>query len=337
MFTINRKTLAACMMSAIGAIVIGSAHAEGAPATGTTGITHSQSVYPPWQHGANNDSPARGLSFTEPDADNLADFHGDPIHPSLVLYVGGNYFFAMAPLVQAFETHYPQYKGQVYWETIPPGLLVRQMENGGTVTVGNMTWTVPADVYLAGLKAVQKQIDAGRLQAPAVPYVTNTLTIMVPADNSAHITSLADLGRPEVRLVMPNPKFEGIARQIKTSLEHAGGDTLLNDVYGTKVADGSTVLTHIHHRQTPLWIMQGKAQAGVTWQSEAMFEEQAGHPISHVDIPAADNTTAIYAGAMTTHAPHAEAAQRWLDFIRSPAGLAIFERYGFKPYQANAG
>jgi len=97
------------------------------------------------------------------------------------------------------------------------------------------------------------------------------------------------------------------------------------------------VLTHIHHRQTPLWIMQGKAQAGVTWQSEAMFEEQAGHPISHVDIPTADNTTAIYAGAMTTHAPHAEAAQRWLDFIRSPAGLAIFERYGFKPYQANAG
>jgi ABC-type molybdate transport system substrate-binding protein len=254
-----------------------------------------------------------------------------------VLYVGGNYFFAMAPLVQAFETHYPQYKGHVYWETIPPGLLVRQMENGDTVTVGNMTWTVPADVYLAGLKAVQKQIDAGRLQAPAVPYVTNTLTIMVPADNPAHITRLADLGRPEVRLAMPNPKFEGIARQIKTSLEHAGGDTLLNDVYGTKVADGSTVLTHIHHRQTPLWIMQGKAQAGVTWQSEAMFEEQAGHPISHVDIPAADNTTAIYAGAMTTHAPHAEAAQRWLDFIRSPAGLAIFERYGFKPYQANAG
>jgi len=39
---------------------------------------------------------------------------------------------------------------------------------------------------------------------------------------------------------------------------------------------------------------------------------------------------------MTTNAPHAEAARRWLDFIRSPEGLTIFERYGFKPYQANA-
>ena len=164
----------------------------------------------------------------------LPTFTATPIIRTLSLYVGGNYFFAMAPLVHAFEARYPQYKGHLYWETIPPGLLVKQMENGGTVTVGNMTWTVPPDVYLAGLKAVQKQIDAGRLQGPAVPYATNTLTIMVPQGNPAHIAGLADLGRPDVRLAMPNPEFEGIARQIKASLEHAGGDKLMNEVYGTK-------------------------------------------------------------------------------------------------------
>jgi molybdate transport system substrate-binding protein len=336
MFNIRRNPLAACVVSALGALVIGFAHAETAQSAGVAEIKHNQYPYPPWQHGANNDSTTRGLSFTEPDADNLADFHGNPIHPSLVLYVGGNYFFAMAPLVQAFETRYPEYKGHVYWETIPPGLLVKQMENGGTVTVGNMTWTVPADIYLADLEAVQKQIDAGFLRAPAVPYVTNTLTIMVPAGNPAHITGLADLGRPRVRLAMPNPEFEGIARQIKASLEHAGGNTLVDQVYSAKVADGTTVLTHIHHRQTPLWIMQFRVQAGVTWQSEALFEEQAGHPISHVDIAPADNSTAIYAGAVAQHACHTQAADRWLDFIRSPDGLAIFERYGFKPYMAPA-
>jgi molybdate transport system substrate-binding protein len=334
MFRQTTRAAIASLLCAVGALTIPFAHAQAADAGQSS---PGQSVYPPWQHGANNDRADLGLSFTEPDADNLADFHGDPIHPALSLYVGGNYFFAMAPLVHAFEARYPQYKGHMYWETIPPGLLVKQMEQGGTVTVGNMTWTVAPDVYLAGLNAVKKQIKAGLLQAPAVPYATNTLTIMVPKDNPAHITGLADLGRPDVRLAMPNPKFEGIARQIEASLKHAGGDTLLNEVYETKVADGSTVLTHIHHRQTPLWIMQGKANAGVTWQSEAVFQEKAGHPISHVDIPPADNTTAIYAGAIAKDAPHAEAAQRWLDFIRSPEGLAIFERYGFKPYHANAG
>src|ERR1700678_4238037 len=290
------------------------------------------SVYPPWQGGRNNDADPRGLEFTVPDADNLADFHGDPTNPALSLYVGGNYFFAMAPLVATFEAKYPQYKGHLYWETIPPGLLVRQMQAGGTVTVGNMTWTVKPDVYLAGLAAVKKQIDAGLLSGPAVPYVTNVLAIMVPKGNPAHVASLADLGRSDVRLAMPNPEFEGIARQIKESLAKAGGEALVTTVYETKVSDGTTQLTHIHHRQTPLWLMQGKVQAGGTWQSEAMFQEQAGHPIEAVDIPAAQNTTAIYAAAAVKDAPHPEAASRWLDFIHSPEALEIFERYGFKAY-----
>jgi molybdate transport system substrate-binding protein len=293
-----------------------------------------QGVYPPWQHGQNNDTRDLGLAFSEPDADNLADFHGNPVDPALSLYVGGNYFFAMAPLVKAFETKYPEYQGKLYWETIPPGLLVRQMQAGGTITVGNMTWTTKPDVYLAGLKAVQKQIDAGLLAAPAVPYVTNTLTIMVPKGNPAQITKLADLSQPNLKLAMPNPEFEGIAKQIKASLQKAGGSALEKDVYDTKVQQGTTELTHIHHRQTPLWIMQGRVEAGVTWQSEAMFQEQVGHPITHVDIPSDQNSTAIYAGALVKNTPHAKAAKRWLDFIRSNEGLAIFERYGFKPFSA---
>ncbi len=303
--------------------------AAAAPAT-------ASSFSPPWQGGANDDAAKRGLEFTEPDADDLADFHGDPQHPKLALYVGGNYFFAMAPLVKAFEDRYPEYRGHIYWETIPPGLLARQLAEGGTVTVGNLTWTVKADVYLAGRQAVEKQIALGTLKGPVVPYVTNTLAIMVPKGNPAHIEGLADIGRDDVRVAMPNPGFEGIARQIKASLASAGGQALVDKVYGDKVGDGTTLLTHIHHRQTPLWIMQGKVQGGVTWQSEAMFQEQAGHPIDHVDIPAAQNTTAIYAGAMAAHAPHAEAAQRWLTFIRSPQALDIFGRYGFKPYRPGA-
>jgi molybdate transport system substrate-binding protein len=294
------------------------------------------SIFPPWQHGENNDAVSRGLSFTVPQVDDLADFHGVVSDPKLVLYVGGNYFFAMAPLVAAFEEQHPEFKGKIYWETLPPGLLEKQIEAGGTVTSGNMTWTAKPDAYLAGLKKVQSLIDQGVLTGPAVPYVTNTLTIMVPAGNPGHVKGLSDLGRADLHLAMPNPKFEGIARQIEASLKKAGGDALATTVYKTKVADGTTVLTHIHHRQTPLFLMEGRAQAGVTWQSEAIFQEQVGNPITHVDIPSAQNTTAIYAGAEVKGAAHAEAARLWLSFIHSPTALSIFERYGFKPYAGAA-
>ena len=291
-------------------------------------------VFPPWSHGENTDVANKGLEFTEPDVDVLADFHGDPMESKLSLFVGGNYFFAMAPLVKAFESLHPEFKGHIYWETIPPGLLVKQIQEGGTITSGNMTWTVRADAYFAGFNKIKQLVQDGLLEGPAVPYVTNTLTIMLPKDNPAHIASLADLARPGVRLVMPNPEYEGIARQIKASLTKAGGETLAKAVYEDKVASHETILTHIHHRQTPLDLMLGRADAGVTWQSEAMFQEQAGHAITHVDIPPDLNATAIYAGAVVSGAPHPEAAKQWLEFIRSPEALKIFESYGFKAYRS---
>ncbi len=294
-----------------------------------------EALYPPWSKGANDPALKKGLEFTVPEVENLPDFHGDLDNPQLVIFVGGNYFFAMAPLVRAFESEHPELRGKLYYVTIPPGLLTKIMESGNTVTVGNMTWTIAPDIYAAGLKRVEGQIAAGRLVGPATRYVTNDLTIMVPKGNPAHIETVADLGKPGVRLVMPNPAWEGIARQVQITLRKAGGDSLERAVYRTKVEDGLTMLTHIHHRQSPLYLMQGKADAGITWKSEAIFQEEAGHPIAHVDIPPSLNTTAVYAAAMVKGARHPAAARAWLHFLTSAAALKIFERYGFKPVPAS--
>ena len=292
-----------------------------------------QALDPPWQNGANNGAAERGLQFTVPAADVLADFHGDPGKAKLVLYVAGNYYFAMAPLVDAFGQAYPQYRGKVYYETLPPGILEKQLHAGGTITVGNMTWTARPDAYLAGLRKVNHLIHAGALAGPAASYATNDLTIMVPAGNPGHVSKLQDLGRADLPVVLPNPAWEGVARQIRATLVKAGGDALASQVYDAKVKDGTTILTKVHHRQSPLFLMQGHAEAGVTWKSEAIFQEQVGHPITHVAIPAEQNTTAIYAGAVVRGAAHQKAAQDWLRFIRSDTALRIFERYGFKRYQ----
>ena len=307
--------------------------------TGWQGKVHApqykETIFPPWQHGANNPALNKGLEFTVPEVNDLPDFHGDLDHPKLVIFVAGNYYFAMAPLVQAFEKEHPDFKGRVFYETLPPGILLKQMKAGGTITVGNMTWTVKPDVFAAGLKKIEAGIHDGVLTGKAISYVSNDLTIMVPKGNPAHITGLADLGKPGVTLSMPNPAWEGVARQIEASLKKAGGDALEQAVYDTKVKNGETTLTHIHHRQTPLYLMQGVAQAGVTWKSEAIFQEQAGHPISNVPIPADQNTTAIYAAAVVKGAAHPKAGLMWAEFLRSPTALKIFERYDFKPVSAH--
>jgi ABC-type molybdate transport system substrate-binding protein len=293
-----------------------------------------EAIYPPWQDGRNSDAVERGLVFTVPPADVLADFHGSLDNPQLVLFASGNYFFAMGLLVKAFEEAHPQYRGRIFYETLPPGLLLKQMDAGGTVTSGNMTWTVKPDVYLAERTASLDLAQRGRLLAPVVTFATNDLTIMLPAGNPAHVMTLADLARPGLPLAMPNPEFEGVARQIRASLVKAGGEALAEAVYGQKVRNGEAVLTRIHHRQTPFFLMQRLVDAGVTWRSEAIFQEKIGNPISHADIPAELNTLAEYSAAMVPNAPHPEAARAWLDFITSDAAFTAFEPFGFKRYVA---
>jgi molybdate transport system substrate-binding protein len=300
------------------------------PGTPAARLEAAEAQYPPWQNGQNNDAIQKGLVFTVPPVDDMADFHGSLDDPALVLYASGNYFFALAGMVRAFGDTYPAYRGRVFYETLPPGLLLKQLDGGGTITSGNLTFTVKADVMMAEQRASEGWVRDGKLTAPVISFATNDLTIMVPAGNPAHITSLADLARPDLALIMPNPAFEGVAAQIRAALTKAGGETLAHAVYDTKAAAGMTVLTRIHHRQTPLLLMQGLGQAGVTWRSEAIFQERQGNPITHVDIPPEQNERAVYSAAIVSGAAHADAARTWLAFIRSDAAFAALAPFGFQ-------
>jgi ABC-type molybdate transport system substrate-binding protein len=195
-----------------------------------------------------------------------------------------------------------------------------------------MTFTVPPDVFMAEQRASQALVKDGLLSEPLISFATNDLTIMVPASNPAHIASLQDLARADLSLIIPNPAFEGVAKQIRASLVKAGGEALAHAVYDTKVEEGTTILTRIHHRQTPLLLMQGLGAAGVTWKSEAIFQESLDHAITHVVIPPEQDTSAVYSAAMVTNALHTEAAKAWLAFLRSDAAFAVFKPYGFERY-----
>ena len=230
---------------------------------------------------------------------------------------------------------HPRYRGNVYYETLPPGLLIKQMEAGGRVTSGNMTWTAKPDVFMAELLG-QQRLGASKASSRRRSWLSRPMTSRSWCRRATRRTWRGSpiSAAPASRSRCPIPQFEGVARQIRASLVKAGGEALAEAVYGAKVRNGETILTRIHHRQTPLFLMQRLAEAGVTWRSEAIFQEKIGNPIGHVDIPAEHNTLAVYSAAMVPDAPHPEAARAWLEFIRSDAAFKVFEPYGFRRYEA---
>jgi ABC-type molybdate transport system substrate-binding protein len=290
---------------------------------------------PPWSKGANDPATEKGVVFSVADVDNVPDLHGNPAGAKLVLFVGGNQFFVMPELIAAFEHDHPELTGHIFYETLPPGILRKQMQEQGVLTLGNLTIQVKPDVYEAGT-GVLREMERGGEVKNVVEYVTNDLEIMIAAGNPKGVRSLSDLRRPDLRLAMPNPQWEGVARQIADSLRKAGGDALYQAVYQDKVKTGASVLTEIHHRQTPMRVMSGQADAGVTWSSEVRFQESIGNPIQGIAIPAAENTIAGYAAGLVAGAPHQAAATEWLNFLKTDRAQAAYLRYGFHPLAASS-
>ena len=279
---------------------------------------------PPWN------PPPAGLQFSVPPMDAIADLHGDIVDPQLVLFFAGNQFMVVHDLLEAFKQAHPQYQ-RIYAETLPPGILAKQIESG-TLVMGNLRITLKPDIYTAGKDAIADNQQKHDWFVDTYDYARNPLAILVAKGNPKHIAGLADLGRSDVRVSMPNPAWEGIAKQIEASYRKAGGDALDHTIMDAKVKDSSTFLTRIHHRQSPLRVLQGESDAALVWSTEAYFQQQIMHfPVETVEIPAAQNAIATYTAARMKNAPHEQAAKDFLAFMQSPAAKVVYRKYGFLP------
>lgn len=292
-----------------------------------TTFNHSAEIFPPWEA-----PPADARNFTIPEVNNLPDLHGDIVDPQLVIYFAGNQYMMVPDLVAAFQKAHPEYK-RILYVTLPPGILVQALEKyDGAFAIGNLRIAVKPDILTrgkGGMNALQKEKGwFSRLE----DYAGNKLALMVARDNPRHVTGLADLADPSLRIAMPNPNWEGIATPIQKAYVKVGGDTLKTTVMDTKKADGSTYLTHIHHRQTPLRIMAGLADVGPVWVTEAKYQsDRHSDRIGMVEIPEAQNVHTTYTAGALKDAAHPEAAKAFMDFMMSQAGQAVITRYGFEP------
>lgn len=273
--------------------------------------------------------PQRGRAFTVPGIDILADLHGDIVDPQLSVFYGGNQFMVLPDLLRAFRERHPEH-ARVFVETLPPGVLADQIEQGAVV-IGNLRIAVAPDVYIAGRDRIERmQRETGRI-AETHPINRNRLTLMVPAGNPAGVGGIADLGRAGLRVAMPNPAWEGIGRQLQEVYRRAGGEELERRIMAEKVADGTTVLTEIHHRQTPLRLLRGESDVGPVWESELAYQRRLGRPLEAVAIPEALNHTGTTVAAVLRDAPHPRAARDFVGFLRSERAQAVFRDYGFLP------
>ncbi len=258
--------------------------------------------------------------------DAVTDLCGDPTTTGLRALFAGNQYMALPDLVADFLKVYPDV-GSVFYETLPPGVVVAQLRQGG-LRMGSLELRFTPDIIAASTRALNELHADGLVEPPRV-YASNVLALLVRAGNPTGIVAMTDLARPGLRVALPDPLTEGIGRLALHALSAAGGDRLHDEVIEVKRRSGQTVLTTIHHRQSPAWLAEGTTDVAVVWETEAHHLIASGAPVELVAIDAAVNQRGQYAAAVVTAAPHRDVAEGFLDHLTGAAGRAVYSRYGF--------
>lgn len=255
----------------------------------------------------------------------------------LTLFMAGNQFMAMAEIIAAFQNEHPDIKN-IFYETLPPGLALKQILSGGATFKDNVIDVYP-DIYTSvNEKAMKVLEEAGHILPNDYHlYLHNRLTLMVPAGNPAGITGVTDLAADNIRISQPDPQNEDIAFHIMDMYRQAGGEALVYRIMEEKRAEGTTIFTVVHHRETPLRISKKTVDVGPVWATEALHGGTTGLAFDVVE-PGEDldqRRQINYYVCNLKNAPNRENSQKFLDFILSAPAQKIYKRYGFLPHYRN--
>jgi molybdate transport system substrate-binding protein len=156
--------------------------------------------------------------------------------------------------------------------------------------------------------ADESTMTAAGLPATTI-FATNTMTIVVPADNPGDVQTLSDLADPDLLVVVCAPQVPCGAATVR--VEDASGVDIATDSEEGSVAD---VLGKVR---------SGQADAGVVYTSDVAT---AGSDVRGIDIPQAVNTVNRYPIAVLGDDP---LARRFVDLVLSEQGRAVMRDAGF--------
>jgi molybdate transport system substrate-binding protein len=174
----------------------------------------------------------------------------------------------------------------------------------------------PADVFAAASPKQPAALYAKGLVTKPVEFATNTLVLIVPKSNPAHIASVADITRPGVKLVVCQASVPcgDYARKVFANLGITGAAM-------KNVVSQTTDVT-----QTVAEVATGQADAGFVYITDA---KAADGKVRAIRLPPKAKPGAMDFIAVVKSSAHKAAAGAFVTMILSPKGQAILRTAGF--------
>ena len=188
------------------------------------------------------------------------------------------------------------------------GALQTQIEEGA-----------PVDIFMS---AAQKQMDALEegallLDGSRSNLLENKVVLIVPEGSTLGITRFDDLAKDTVKLVaIGDPASVPAGQYAEEVLTSLG----IKDKVEAKANLGTDV------RQVLTWVETGEVDAGIVYATDAATSDKV---TVVCEAPADSVKKIIYPVAIPKASTNAEAAQAFIDYLKTADIAVMFEKYGF--------
>lgn len=210
------------------------------------------------------------------------------------------------------------------FEKLPPGVkLVFNFGASGALRQ-QINQGAPVDVFASADQQTMDQAQEKGLivAASRKNFVSNRLVLIAPGAAKLTLKSPGDLKSPEVKKVaLGNPATVPAGRYAQEGLTALGLWATLEPklIYGESV------------RQVLDYVARGEVDAGVVFATDAAMALGKVKTIQEIK----KTKPIVYPAALVAAGGKKEAAQKFLDYLLSPAARDVFRKYGFgAPLQA---
>ena len=195
------------------------------------------------------------------------------------------------------------------FENSHPDVTVRFSFGGSPDLAEQINAGAPADVFATADEPNMKRVRSAL--APKA-FATNTLEIAVPDGNPAHVTSLADLAKPGLKLVICAVEVPcgrataAVAELAGVALRPVSREQAVVDVLGK--------------------VQSGEADAGLVYVTDVQSSEGT---VDGVEFPEAKEVVNVYPIARLADSEHIRLAEEFIASVRTGAGHEILADSGF--------
>ena len=221
---------------------------------------------------------------------------------------GDGTVFAAASLTESFKRI-----GDDFHKAHPGAKITFNFASSSALATQIIEGSGVADVFASADEAnLQKVADASLVDGSPATLARNRLEIAVAPGNPEKVTRLADLARPDLKVVLAAPQVP-VGKYGSSALAKAGVTVKPVSLEG----DVKAVLTKVS---------LGEADAGIVYQTDV--RASAGK-VEGVGIPDDQNVIASYPIARIKNAKNPALAEAFLDYALSDAGRKVLLEHGF--------